>query len=414
MERTLLRLGLLLLIVSILIWNGCGNGNASDGGNSAGQDSSAVAQDDSTNEDTADKKAKDKGKKTGKHKSEEDDEDNAELDYVPVEIEEALIGDITKHLLLSASLKTEEQVSVYPEATGIVRQFMVDEGDRVAEGDTLLILDDEEKKIDRDEAHVTFLEKKASYDIAIELRKQNLNSKEELDLAKFNKERAKFAFERAELELRRTSVLAPISGYIAERKVNRGDLTNMQSELFRIVNPADMIASVHIPEAELPYIDKTKPVIVVSDVYPSLQFKARIKRISPVIDAASGTFRITIGVENDRELLRPGMFVSVKVVTDVHEDVVLVPKESVIFENDLPYVFMVQDSIALKLPLKRGYDDSKYIEAIDLIKEGDKIVTVGQTGLKDSAKVKIIDMKEIQKKAREMAEANGNKLRNQQ
>ena len=398
-----MKLILPLLLLSFMILNGCGRGDASEKGNKAANDSTQVAEADSASSENDEKK-------DGKKKNGKDEEDNPDLEYVPVEVNEAYLGEISQYLLLSATLKTEEQVTIYPETGGIVRQLLVDEGDRVEEGDVLLILDDEEKQLNRDEALVTFREQEAAFNRAIELRKQNLISGEEHDQAKFNQDRARLSYERSELELRRTKVIAPISGYIAERTVNRGNLVNMSSQLFSLVNPTDMIAEVHIPEAELPRITKNKKVDVDTDVYPELDFNAEIKRISPVVDASSGTFKVTVGIHDEKEILKPGMFVSVRIVTDVHRDVVLVPKESVIYENDLPYVFMVADSIALKIPLRAGYDDNKYIEARDLIKPGDKIVTIGQTGLKDSAKVKIIDMDEIRKKAREMAELNGEKL----
>lgn len=391
-----IRLILPFLLVSLIALNGCGRGDASENGGKAVSDTTQTAETDSSVSEN--------------DKDNPDKEDKVDLESVPVEVFEARLGNISQYLLLSATLETEEQVSVFPETGGIVRQLLVHEGDRVEEGDTLLVLDDEEKRLNRDEALVTFKEQEAAYDRATELRKQNLISREECDQSKFNLDRARLNFQRSEMELRRTRVLAPISGYIAERSVNRGDLVNMTSPLYSLVNPTDMIAEVHIPEAELPRISKDKKVQVHSDVYDGISFKANIKRISPVVDPGSGTFRVTVGIHDLKEILKPGMFVSVRIVTDVHNNVVLVPKQSVIYENDLPYVFMVADSIALKIPLRAGYDDNRYIEARELIQPGDRIVTIGQTGLKDSSKVKIIDMDEIRRKARETAELNGAKL----
>jgi len=401
---------LIMILVLALVLPGCKPGDAGEDSGKAQNDSLAVPSDTTAADDsTIDNAKKENKKKKVRQDKGGDKAENKELDYVPVEVQEAAIGDIAHYLLLSASLKTEEQVAVYPETGGIIRQILTDEGDRVEEGDTLLIMDDKEKRIERDQALVTYKEREAAYQRSVELRKQNLISKEADDQAKFNLDRARLAYERAELELQRTRVLAPISGYIAARKVNRGDLINMQTQLYNLVDPRDLIAEVHVPEAELPRVDKRKRVVVTTDIYPGREFTAVIKRISPVVDAASGTFRVTIGVHNHQELLRPGIFVGVKIVTDVHQKVVLVPKQSVIFENDMPFVFIVHDSIALKLILKQGYDDNRNIEAKEYIKPGDKIVTVGQTGLKDSAKVKIIDVKAIQKQARELAESNGKK-----
>lgn len=394
--RNLLLPMLLALMIAI---GGCIKGNADNQPNSGAEsdstaetDSSAKAGDDKTN--PSDKKG----------------EDEVDLELVPVEVETAIKGDISQYLLLSASLKTEEQVAVFPEVGGIVRAFLVDEGDRVDEGDTLLILDHEEKMLNRDAALLDYQQSSAEYERAAELRNQNLISKEAFDKSRYDMERSRIRYERSELELRRTSVLAPISGYIAQRMVNRGDLVNMSIQLYSLVNPTDMIAEVHIPEAELPRVDHGKHVEVFSDVYPDRTFTANIKRISPVVDVASGTFRVTVGVHDEREILRPGMFVNVRIVTSVHHDVVLVPKEAVLYENDLPIVYVVQDSLALKVRLKAGFDDNNFIESMGYIQPGDTIVIVGQSGLRDSAKVKIIDMDKIRREALELTRANGERI----
>lgn len=376
----------ILALAGFIALNGCGRGSA-DSSEQSPSDSGAVAEADSASDDSTLAE-----KSQGEH-----NEDDIELELIPVEVSEARKGDISQYLLLSASLKTEEQVAVFPEVGGIVRAILVEEGDRVAEGDTLMILDDEEKNLDRDAAHLDYREKQVEYDRALELRNQNLISAGDFDQAKFGLYRARIAYERAELALRRTRVLAPISGYIADRMVNRGDLVNMSTQVYSLVNPNDMIAEVHIPEAELPHITKDKKTTVTSDVYPEKSFTARIKRISPVVDAGSGTFRVTIGVHDDEEILKPGMFVNVRIVTDVHNDVVLVSKQALIYENDLPYIYVVKDTLALKTPVRAGFDDNRFIEVLDLIQPGDIIVIVGQTGLKDSVRVKIIDMEEIRK-----------------
>ena len=103
--------------------------------------------------------------------------------------------------------------------------------------------------------------------------------------------------------------------------------------------------------------------------------------------------------------MKPGMFVNVRIVTDVHRDVVLVPKQALIFENDLPYIYVVRDSLALKTLVKSGFDDNRFIEVLDYIQPGDLIVIVGQSGLKDSVQVKIIDMEQIRQEALKISQA---------
>lgn len=389
-----------LMMVTIIIY-GCGKGSAEkQGADTASADSTIQA------DSLSDTQAEEKDSTDNK-----DDEEKADLERIPVEVQPAVRGDISQYLQLSSNLRTEDKVSVFPEMGGIVRAVLADEGDKVNEGDTLLILDDEEKILDRDAALLDYRQREAEFKRAADLREKNLISAEEFDQAKFNMESRRIQYERASLTLRRTRVLAPISGYIAERMVNRGDLVNMSTQLYRLVDPTELIVEVHIPEAELPVIDHGKKVEVATDVYPEKSFPAKIKRIAPVVEETSGTFRVTIGIHDKAEILKPGMFVNVKVITSVHRDVVLVPKQAVLYENDLPFIYVVEDTVALKLKLTPGYNDSRHIESLEGIQPGDKIVVVGQSGLKDSATVKIIDLEQIRREAMEMARANGEKLK---
>ena len=129
---------------------------------------------------------------------------------------------------------------------------------------------------------------------------------------------------------------------------------------------------------------------VTSDNLKSERFTGWLKRVSPVIDPASGTFKATIGVKNLNNTLRAGMFVNAFIVTDVHEDAILIPKTALVYENEAMSVFVVKDSIAHKITLDVGFEDHEKIEALNDIAEGDKVIVVGQAGLKDQTKVKIV------------------------
>ena len=121
-----------------------------------------------------------------------------------------------------------------------------------------------------------------------------------------------------------------------------------------------------------------------------MTFKGWIKRISPVVDPASGTFKVTVGVENTNNMLRPGMFVNVEIITETHNDVVLIPKTAIVYENEYMNVYVVRDSIARKIRLQPGFEDNQKVESLNEIKSGEQVIVVGQSGMKDETPVKIV------------------------
>ena len=97
-----------------------------------------------------------------------------------------------------------------------------------------------------------------------------------------------------------------------------------------------------------------------------------------------------MGVRDRFEALRPGIFVSVRIITDTREEAVLVPKNAIFYDGGDQYVFAVRDSIAQRVLLQPGYESAVEVEALANISAGDRVITVGQNGLKDGARIRLV------------------------
>ena len=129
---------------------------------------------------------------------------------------------------------------------------------------------------------------------------------------------------------------------------------------------------------------------LVTENMPDRRFEAAVKRISPVMDASSGTFKVTVGIRDRENLLKPGMYMSVQIITDTHCNALLIPKAAVVYDNGLPYAFFTsQDTLARRVRLEKGYSDIKNIEILNGADENDQVIVIGQNGLKDGARIKI-------------------------
>ena len=162
------------------------------------------------------------------------------------------------------------------------------------------------------------------------------------------------------------------------------------SQLYDLIKLDDMIARVFVPGQYLMQVAKGQRAVIGSDFLPDKQFDGWVKRISPVVDPRSGTFKVTVGVSDRFEALRPGIFVSVRIVTDTHDEAVLVPKNAIVYDGGEQYVFAVRDSVAQRILLQPGYESAVDVEALDNVFAGDRVITVGQNGLKDGARVRLV------------------------
>jgi membrane fusion protein (multidrug efflux system) len=374
-------LSLLLGILFSLLQTSCGNGNAKNEMKQKADSTQAAGN-------------KDSASVTGKKDGPAADNKNQKEELIPVEVTTIVKGTISNYILLSANLETEKMADVYPRIQGLVEKILVEEGDYVKKGQVLLELEADEYKLAEDRARLNYLRQKSDFDRLEAMYKENLLSIEEFDRAQYTTQGLEIEWKQAQLNLSYTRITSPINGIIGDRLKKPGQRLQPAEKVFTVINTDEMIAVVYAPEKELGTIQKDQFCYVTSDNIPGTRFSGAIKRVSPMVDPQSGTFKVTIGVKNEQNMLRVGMFVNTHIITDTHVDAVLIPKTAIVYENEQMNVFVVKDSLAYKITLKVGFQDHEKVESLDGIEAGDKVIVVGQSGLKDRTPVKIVSERE--------------------
>ena len=85
------------------------------------------------------------------------------------------------------------------------------------------------------------------------------------------------------------------------------------------------------------------------------------------------------------------MYVTVELITDVHEEAVLVPKKALVYDADQLFVFRVkEDDIVERLLIRAALEDRDNIEPTGILEAGDRIVIAGQASLKDGSKIRLV------------------------
>jgi membrane fusion protein, multidrug efflux system len=371
----------IILIVTGLLLTWCGQPGTGKNKTASENDTSRI-ESDSLNADA--------GQSEGQK-----DEQSGDEDLIPVEVTTVQRGNISDFILLSSNLETEVMADVFSRIQGIVEKIHKEEGDYVEKGETLLTLEAQEYVLAEQRANVEYQQELSNYKRLEAMHAKNLLSDDEFERARFAMESAKISWEEAKLNLDYTHIKSPISGHIGERLAKIGERIQPTDRLFSVVNNSQVIAVVYVPEKNLNKLEINQKALIHSDNLGDEVFEGWIKRISPVVDPASGTFKVTVGVKNKENRLRPGMFVNVEIIIETHNNVVLIPKTAVVYENEYMNVFVVRDSMAYKIRLQPGFEDNQKVESLGDIKEGDKIIVVGQSGMKDETPVKIVTERKI-------------------
>lgn len=309
---------------------------------------------------------------------------------MPVEVATVIRRDVREFILASTTLEALREVEVFSKTSGLVTSLLVEEGDRVDAGDTLLVIDDREALLNMKKAEIAYREAKNSLDRNKQMRSRNLVSEEEYETAQLAYERAKTELDAAKLSFDYTRVTAPIGGRIVERFVELGDMVTQGKALFRMARFNPLRARVYVPEKDLRKLKVGQDAILEVESEPGKEFHGKVELISSVVDPNSGTFKVTLKVDSSSGLLRPGMFASVKIVVSRHPNALVVPREAILYEGDLRYIYVVREGAAERVDVQTGFSDGGFIEVSGDISEGEGVVVAGQNNLASGMKVEVV------------------------
>jgi membrane fusion protein (multidrug efflux system) len=307
---------------------------------------------------------------------------------LPVRTQSVERGEITSYVETHARLEAERWVEVVSRAQGLAESLKAEEGDRVREGQVLVQLEKEEAELQVGQAKVALQQARSTLERTEALHGRQLVSQEEFEAASHQLENAEVALREAELGLEYTDIRAPIDGVVMMRQVEQGDLVRPNQVVFAVADLEPLQARIRVPEKRMGQVRPGQQARVLIDALPDHVFEARVRMISPGVDPASGTIKVTLDVPPAEGVLRPGMFTTVRIVTEVHAGTLIIPKKALVLETDEDDVFVVRDGKAARVRVELGYTDGDRVEVLSGLSEADQVITVGHEGLKDDAAVR--------------------------
>lgn len=325
-----------------------------------------------------------------------DGQDDAANEAVPVAALPLQRGRIESVLRYSTNLEADRQVEVFSEAARRVVELLVEEGDRVAEGQVLLRLQDDEQRNSLAKIESQLERSRREHERQRKLFEQEMISEQAFVQASYDLEQLELQRNDAERELGYATVRAPISGVVSERLVNVGDTVQRGQRLFDLVDFGSLVARVFVPERELHRLQPGQEARLLSPALGPEPRRARIQRIAPTVDAQSGTVKVTIEVPEQQALV-PGMFLEVELIAGVDRDALLVPKRALVYDQDQVFVYRVvgADSAAPtveRLLLHPILEDRSHVQVEgEVLAAGDLVVVAGQAGLRSGAAVRLLD-----------------------
>jgi membrane fusion protein (multidrug efflux system) len=310
---------------------------------------------------------------------------------VPVSVAAVETGTVSSYIRSTANLVPDNEVKVLADADGRIARLLVDEGDRVSKGQTLAVLDPEATGIDLSKREVKAENARLVYERGERMLAEGLISQETFEKLRMENEMAREEVAEAKYRIGKTAVRAPFSGRITSRLVEQGQHVRTTEEMFTLADFEPLVAFIHLPEKDVLGLKPGREARITLKADEEVRFHGRIRQISPVVDPATGTVKVTIeAVAPLPASVRPGGFVTVDIVRESRPGAVLLPRQAVLRELQSAHVFVVRNGVAERRAVTLGLEEGERIEVLSGVRPGERVIVAGQGSLKQGSPVEVL------------------------
>jgi len=317
--------------------------------------------------------------------------------FLEVQVTKPLRRTVAATLRLPATVSPYSQTTLYSKVSGYLKTIHVDKGDPVRAGQVLAVIEDPELEERYQQAQSEYAIKKVTYERLSNVWKENPDviAKQDVDLAEAAYLGAKHALEQLAAMLDYTKVRAPYNGIITARFVDPGALIQAATSsatqavpLLTVMDTSILRFYVNVPQEDTPYVKKGTSVAIVLKGIGGKTLEATVTRSTMSLDPGTRTMLVEIDVPNPGHALAPGMYAEVILTLRQHRDALVVPPAALVADNSSKAVFVIEQGVARKVPIKTDIDDGVWVEIASGLTGSEDVVVVGKSRLTDGVPAK--------------------------
>jgi membrane fusion protein (multidrug efflux system) len=283
--------------------------------------------------------------------------------------------------------QANESVTLTAKVTDTVRRVNFDDGAFVEAGTVLVELTNQEEEALLAEARANLDDAESQLRRLEDLSSRGLTSASELDVARSRAGAMRARWNSIVARLRDRLIQAPFSGVLGFRQVSPGTMLSPNTPITSIDDISVIKLDFTVPETFLGNMTPGARIVAKSVSFPDREFEGTVRTVGSRVDPVTRAVTIRAHIENKDRALRPGMLLTVEVVTA--ERVALVVPESAVFQvQNRAYVYRVNDDVAKQQQIEVGGRRFGVVEVLGGLAEGDLIVVEGIIKLRDGARVR--------------------------
>jgi membrane fusion protein, multidrug efflux system len=281
-----------------------------------------------------------------------------------------------------------ESVDIASKVSNLVVAVPFAEGQKVRRGDLLVELDGEQARADVAIAEAALKESRSQYDRSRELYSTKVLSESQLDQIEATLKANEARVAAARSRLGDLQIRAPFAGRVGLRRISVGSLVGPGTIITTLDDTETMKVDFTVPEAFLAAVTPGLAIAARSVSYPDQVFSGKVASVDSRVDPSTRSITVRALVPNPAGLLKPGMFLTVRLARDA-TDALVVPEQALVPEQGDMFVFVAKDGIAEKRLVRIGQRRVGNVQIVQGLAAGDLVVTEGTQKLRDGARVQV-------------------------
>ena len=310
-------------------------------------------------------------------------------------------GEIHRFVTLPGDIKPNQQATLYAKVPGYLKSLNVDKGDRVSVGQALGEIEVPELLADRTryQAEVRVAEADFKRVSAAQTKAPDLVTPQSVDEARGRLEMARANLERTETLLGYSRLTAPFAGVVTARFVDPGAFIPSATSgsaadnaaVVTLMDSSTVRAQVSVPEIEAARVRVGQPVKVTLDSLGGKTFAGNVSRMALALDNATKSMLVEADLPNSHGEMLPGMYATVRVGVEKHENALLVPVAALVMEKGNAFVFVADGGKARRTAVKIGFNDGVNVEISSGLNSSEPVILVGKLTLADGQAINMTE-----------------------
>ncbi|MGB5103306.1 MAG: efflux RND transporter periplasmic adaptor subunit [Steroidobacteraceae bacterium] len=281
-----------------------------------------------------------------------------------------------------------ESVEITAKVANQVTAVRFEEGQQVRRGDVLVELDGAQARADLAAAEAALAESRSQYQRSRELYTTKVLSDSQIEQIEATFKANQARVDSARARVADTVVRAPFAGRVGLRRVSVGSLISPGTVITTLDDTSTIKLDFTVPETFLSAVEPGLGIVARSVSYPDASFAGRVSSVDTRVDPATRSVTVRALVPNPEGLLKPGMFLTVRLSRGA-VDALMVPEEALVPEQGNVFVYVVEDGVARKRSVRMGQRRVGEVQVLEGLAAGELVVTEGTQKLRDGAAVSL-------------------------